>query len=85
MFWGLVIMLETGAAGAVVDEVVVAVESVVLSLVVVWLLLHALNDNNSAPKTGAQRVRAEIIFVVFKINKCGAEEVNNGYELLSYA
>jgi hypothetical protein len=50
---------------------IVAVESLLLSVVSCPLLLQEVTENNSTPASEVQKVLAEIIFVVLRINKWG--------------
>jgi hypothetical protein len=68
-------------AGVVAIE---AVESLLLSVVSCPLLLQEVTENNSTPASEVQKVLAEIIFVVLRINKCRAEEVYKGYVEVNY-
>lgn len=65
MFWGVVTMVDAGVVETVVS-VEEADESVFVSAVDCWLLLHDANENRTAASSELEMVRAEIIVIVFK-------------------
>ena len=62
-------IVDAGADGSVAMVEAEPVESVVLSEVFCSELLHAVSENSSTPASEVQKVRAEIICVVLRINK----------------
>ena len=71
-------MVDAGVDGSDAIVEAGAVESLVLSVVFCSELLHAVTENSSTPASEVQKVRAEIICVVLRINKWGRKKYTRG-------